>query len=514
MSRVQQKRCAPVWRFLTLSALSACGGRTALDVSFQSETADGGGKAGASRGGAGMSSASGGKAPIAGTTSAAGTFATAGSLGLGGSGSAGEPGQSCMLSVSDCRTADQIECELSNPLCQGETDYFNRLSSLSEAHVIDVATANNGDVVLAGFYEGSLRSDSNVDSAGNPLLDTSLDVDAFVARFNNVGTALWARAVGAAGRQAATGVDVAPNGDVVVQGSSAPNSAFVARFDASGNELWRKTFGADTTEPGQVAIDNNGDTTLVGGFKGSLEYDGDGVDYEGQAVYLLRVAADGSRISLRANIPKTWQGAWAQKIVVDDEDNLILAGHGYRSDGAVAGFVQKLEPEGGTIFMKEIFGSAGHHVSSVAVDRDMRVVVGGELTGKLPLDGATLESSPPSLQNVWVAQLSSSGDLNWAQRFGSEQLEPQLGALTVDGLGNIALASDTPSAVSVRKLRPNGAEVWLRSFPTTSLGELGIAAGNDESLWLAGSFQKAFDWNGYLIGTRGQIDAFLLRLSQ
>jgi hypothetical protein len=469
-------------------------------------------------GAAGMSTASGGKAPVAGATSTAGTFSTAGMSGFSGSGSGGEAGQACTLSTSDCRTANQTECEPSLPLCQGETNYFNRLSSLSQAHVIDVATANNGDVVVAGYYEGALRSDSNVDSAENHLLDTSLEIDAFVARFDSAGTPLWANAIGGAGKQAATGVDVAPNGDVVVQGSAQATpqveAAFVARFDAAGSELWRKTFGGDGTRPGQVAIDNNGDTTLVGGFKGSLEYDGDGFDYEGQAVYLLRLAADGTRISRRGNVPDTWQGAWAQKLVVDDEDNLVIAGHGYRSDGGVAGFVQKLHPNGTTLYMKEIFASAGHRVSGLAVDRNMRVVVGGEFTGRLPLDGVTLESGPQGLQNVWVAQLDRNGKVNWAKSFQSDQLATNLGALTVDGLGNIALAGDNPTDINVRKLRPTGEPVWLRSFPTSTLTELGIAADNDENLWLAGSFRTTFDWGSDVTTTRGTIDAFLLRISQ
>jgi hypothetical protein len=126
----------------------------------------------------------------------------------------------------------------------------------------------------------------------------------------------------------------------------------------------------------------------------------------------------------------------------------------------------------------------------------------------------TLESGPQGLQNVWVAQLDRDGKVNWAKSFQSEQLATNLGALTVDGLGNIALAGDNPSDINVRKLRPTGESVWLRSFPTSTLTELGIAADNDdENLWLAGSFRTTFDWGSDVTTTRGSIHAFLLRIS-
>jgi len=494
-----------LWRGSALGALgiaTACGARSSLslEASFQSET------------NAGTGAATGGSFAVGGAPSTAGTFAISGT-GSSGSGSAGEPGQMCTLSTSDCRTDSQTECALTHPLCEGKVTYFNHVSSLSQAHIVDVVTSNDGRVAVAGYFEGALRSDSNVDSAGNPMLAASDGVDAFVASFDERGSIAWSWSFGGAGAQQATGIDFAPNGDLVVQGSSTlPPLAFVARLDAHGKQLWSDLFGADKTFPGRVAIDNNGDTTLVGGFEGTFEYAGSVLSDPGLLSYLLRLDADGQVVSVRAHVPAGWQTAIAIQVVADDEDNLIIAGEGFRGVTR-ASFVEKLTPAGETLFTQLVRGTSTGYLRCLAVDREMRVVLGGEFTGGLLLGETTVPSLPRQAQNIWIAQLGRTGSVSWARTYTDDNPRLWVSAIATDALGNIVFSGGTDKTIYVQKLRPNGDPVWLHHYAAKASGEQGLAADNAGNLWFGGTFADSFDWGDDATQARGLRDAFLLELS-
>lgn len=456
--------------------------------------------------------------------SQAGTTSTSGSGGRGGAGLSGAGGESptCQLSVSDCRTSAQAECSASHPLCLGASNSFSRLSGLPEAHIVDVTTSREGRVAVTGYFTGDLRSDNGVDDGSTPLLVGATAVDAFVASFDAVGAVEWAWSYGGEGDQAGTGLDFAPNGDIVVQGSSRPGSgddvpqrAFAARLGPSGEHVWSTELGADTTYPGHVAFDNDGVVTLVGGFQGVFDYASATLSDQGLLnVYLLRLDGNGQVISLRSHLPKGWGLASARLIVVDDEDNVIIAGQG-GLEGSVndASFVEKLRPGGEVLFTQQVRGTSGDYVYGLTVDRQMRITLAGQYTGALLIGDTTIPRLDPQVTRVWLAQLDRNGRVNWGKGFTDDESLSTVSGLTTDPFDNIAFSGKTKDHIYVQKLRPNGDTVWLRHRNGKSYGEQALAADNDANLWLAGAFTDSFDWGGGQVTARGDIDAFLLQLS-
>jgi hypothetical protein len=148
-----------------------------------------------------------------------------------------------------------------------------------------VALANNGDVVIAGNYTGTL------DFGGTLSLPAVADTTAgllYVAVLSAAdGTPVAAASWGGSGRNNAYGVAVAPDGAIVVVGSLSGNvdfgagvatawtgltDAFALKLTSSLAPVWARSFGdADYDQSARsLGLSSTGDVFLGGSFKGTL----------------------------------------------------------------------------------------------------------------------------------------------------------------------------------------------------------------------------------------------------
>jgi hypothetical protein len=289
--------------------------------------------------------------------------------------------------------------------------------------------------------------------------------------------------------------------------------AFVARLDTKGALLWSKRFGANPLEPGQVAVDNDGVTVLAGSYADSLIYDNEQLAHAGSHVYLLRLDEDGALLSMQDYEADGWLSTTGKRMVVDDEDNVIIAGDGMSSAGDYGVFLAKLTPEGTPVFAKDLAAKGLAVVDALTVDRQMQITLGGYFRGSVQLDDELLLSSLEQDDSVWMAQYSRDGKVSWSRVVPDADPAKRLYALTADPLGNLLMAGATPTGLFLRKLRSSGSDVWTRSFVTLPTYELALATDNDANVWLAGSFAGSIDWGDYQTDARGSTDGFLTRLS-
>ncbi len=161
-----------------------------------------------------------------------------------------------------------------------------------------VAVAENGDVIVAGYYHGDvwvLRLDGNgnvkwqktyggsdVDVARAVVVAPNGDVivagytksfgagsyDVWVLRLDENGNVKWQKTYGGSEGDGATAVAIAPNGDIIVAGgtySFGTGDVWVLRLDKNGNIKWQKTYGgSDWDEANAVAVAENGDIIVAG----------------------------------------------------------------------------------------------------------------------------------------------------------------------------------------------------------------------------------------------------------
>ncbi|UOG74552.1 T9SS type A sorting domain-containing protein [Hymenobacter tibetensis] len=316
-----------------------------------------------------------------------------------------------------------------------------------------IAIDSNGSAVLTGTFD-------NTATFGTINLTSTGSTDVFVARLSAAGT--WTQAVRAGGAafDSSSSLALEGNGTAVIAGyfggsaafgttlltSAGNNDAFVARVDAAGNWIQVvRAGGTDGDYGGQVVLDNVGNATLTGYFRGTASF-----------------------------------GATS-----------------LTSMGSADIFVARLNPSGEWGFAVQAGGSELDAAFGVALDGQGNVVITGFFTGTALFGSTSLTSAGG--RDLVVATLNSTGSWTQAVRaggpgddfgtalvskgttvvaglyaspatFGPTTLSSVRDGAFVAHLTNMGLATHTPRSASPFSLAPNPAltrTVLTRSPLTT-----------------------------------------------
>ncbi|WP_438027053.1 hypothetical protein [Sorangium sp. So ce233] len=296
-----------------------------------------------------------------------------------------------------------------------------------EIDPVDVAVAPDGDLVITGFFKGTV-------SFGGPALEAvnASDADAFLVRLSgDDGGHVYSVRIGdhmvdTPGVQWGKGVGVDAMGRTVVAGTFVNSIDFgsgrtrdavdmgifgwVAQYDAEGTLLWDTTFGHDndgsTVEISGVDVDAAGNVGIVGHFSGSVRFPAtsdirvtrtttgaDDVD-----LFIVRLSATGAH-SWSKQLGDTTDQSWDlpfQGVAFDSEGELVFAGgfHGKVDFGGgeltaddADWFVARFDASG-THRWSHRYGSAAafQGATSAAIQPDTReIIVAGVSDGTVDL---------------------------------------------------------------------------------------------------------------------------------
>ncbi|MCL2316724.1 MAG: PQQ-binding-like beta-propeller repeat protein, partial [Actinomycetia bacterium] len=208
------------------------------------------------------------------------------------------------------------------------TVLWSRTLGPGENYVTAVAFTDDGSIVVAGGF------------------------NAFLVKLSPTGTPVWDRTYSGSGQSAFNGLALAPNGDIVVAGSTQsadgdfpaknvsadPNirDALVARLDADGNPLWRQVQGGSGgDEFSAVAIGPDG-TVVAAGF--GFGRDGDFTPGTGPGDYfcaaLSSFAPDGTPLWAHGFGGPGMSGFWS--VVIWPDGRIIAGGNTNISSGDFA----------------------------------------------------------------------------------------------------------------------------------------------------------------------------------
>jgi hypothetical protein len=161
-----------------------------------------------------------------------------------------------------------------------------------------IAVDENGDIVVVGFFEGT------VDFGGGSLVGASGLNNIFLAKFSGAdGSHLWSSAFGIGAGKA---VAVDSRGNVVVSGffqgtvdfgdgeltSAGDTDIFVAKYYGSdGSHLWSNRYGSTGADQGvAIAADRNGNVVVTGIFAGTVDFGGGELTSVGnQDIFVLKL---------------------------------------------------------------------------------------------------------------------------------------------------------------------------------------------------------------------------------
>jgi hypothetical protein len=241
-----------------------------------------------------------------------------------------------------------------------------------------------------------------------------------------------------------------------------------AVIDCSGQGVWARALGGNIYDFATgVAFDSLGNTVVTGfGNSFNLEVGGAEVDTDDYDFYIAKHDPTGQLLWEQILVEPGAQSA--QGLGVGPDDSVFVAGYG----GTNSLFVSRFDAQGELVWSRT-FAMDTCDVADLAVDGQGNVIVTGCFlaSGAPDFGGGPLPAPTPS--NLYVAKLSSAGDLVFATRFASPQTFSGPSVAT-DSEGGIYLASSfsgdvdfdsgavntLAAGVQLTKLDPTGAHVF------------------------------------------------------
>lgn len=178
---------------------------------------------------------------------------------------------------------------------------------------------------------------------------------------------------------------------------------------------------------------------------------------------------------------------------------------------------------------KSFGGDLNQAVSSVAVDAMGNYYAVGSFSGSMDLGAGPLTSAGKT--DVFVAKWNSSGQLQWAKRFGNANdqnvrgvaVDPQSNVyITGSFLGSIdfgggALTQDGCcfEDIFIAKFDTNGTHLWSKDFGDTGWQKSYAITADANGVVIAGSFQQLLDFGGGALQAEadGTFDLFVAKFS-
>lgn len=264
-------------------------------------------------------------------------------------------------------------------------------------HGAAIACDAKGNTYVAGFFKDS----ATFDRIGVGAISKGL-FTMFLAKYDNVGTCLWAKAIGGSNYQSQTegiGLDVDSKGNVYVAGGMhGPGQIdtmkrtpagiidiFIAKFSPSGSVEWMRTAGGPTGLLGAKALKCTGSSVYVCGN------------------YITSASFDGGKSLLKSTL-------------------------GYQN-----AFLAKYDDKGNFEWVKDGSGRGAKSCESMAIDPKGNIYIGVTFTDSISFDSTLIASA--GRQSLAAVSFTPTGTLRWLRPAGRTGVIITHG-VGVDKLGN------------------------------------------------------------------------------
>lgn len=316
---------------------------------------------------------------------------------------------------------------------EGEVVWHRSLGASGSARGAAISIADNGDIVVAGTVQGAFDGASS-------------DGDMLVARFDAQGDEKFASLVRAAGADKATAVTVGQDGSIFVGGRAASGGGdgFIARLDAGGRLQERRTIDSGGTD---------GVTALAIGADGELlALTREGTEAKLRRIDAQALGADLATLSLGTADARAIAVAADGSIAVGGMTSAALGGAQVNATaGGRDGFVARIDAGLGGMSVTYLASTGQDQVDSVAFLGDV-LYAGGRTTGALA------GSARQGAVDGFVSRLdTATGVIETTRQFGqaAQRTEPIRVAVASGGdtvLGALGLRRGTITPQDSAKL--------------------------------------------------------------
>ena len=376
------------------------------------------------------------------------------------------------------------------------TGWTSNYSGLKQA----ITTDTTGNVYVAGISGGALTVFDADNSTTAFSLNHSGGGDAFIVKYDSLGTPLWARRIAGTLTDQGNGIGTDSSGNVYVMTVSrlGPISIFAAndidaaitlpyagnfdtlvvKYSSSGTPLWARKFGGvgggGDTFGLDFAVDADGNTFTCGYMTGNVNlYDGDNNIF---STLTKTTSEEGFLIKYDANGVPKWGRRLVRAIVasyavsVDSSGNAYVASF-YNSGGTFTAFggstsvtlpasaesnnaaLVKYDTNGEPQWARAMNGTNTSVLFGIATDSAANIYIIGRYAGTLVIrnaDNTTFLSSagPGGDWDIGLVKYSSDGTPQWLRRIGGSGFDQGLG-VDCDSTGNIYITGSANNSVIV-----------------------------------------------------------------
>ena len=333
----------------------------------------------------------------------------------------------------------------------GQFIWAKRVGGIGFDEFTNVECDASGNVILVGYFEGTVDLDPNV---GVNSVTTQGVSDLYVMKLSPEGETLWMHELTGATDENTGGLSVTSTGHIFVSGgfngtanfsstvsltSAGENDAYVMKLNPDGTLNWVKQIGGTSFDYAwDLDTYTNGDVVLAGRFRDVVDFN----PGSGTANATSAGTNDGFVLKLNSNGDYVWHNTfggtgfdevWA--IATDLNNNTFTYGYfsgtadlapgaavqNFTSNGTDDLFIQKYDPSGTMLWVKAFGGSELENSYDIATDSEGSVVVIGDYFNTVDFDPGAGTFNMTSLGNndIFMLKLDANGNFIWMQSIGS-----------------------------------------------------------------------------------------------
>ena len=407
-----------------------------------------------------------------------------------------------------------------------QTDYLVTVKDGAGCSVTTQLNAGNLWEVLQSTGDGARNNAVDIDQTGslffagthsgtNNFGGTEIigDSDTYLGKYDATGNLAWILSISGNGNIAAPLIKVDNDGNVYLAGifsstlnvvgetlTSAGNyNTYAAKFDTNGNLLWLKHFSGGDSRISSLAIDNENNLIMTGGFTGDFNIGNESFTTETNKWhnYLTKFNSQGELQWINNN--SGTERLSGSAVATDNNGNIFLTGYFTQSVsfgntdltslGSTDIFLVKYNSNGEAQWAKQAgssysSGNYSDQVGGIAVDNSGNAYITGRYYETAYFDNFSLTATS-HISSMYVAKYSSTGSVSWVKSIG-DGASGTANSITINSTGNIQVVGDfhgnmTIGNTNIASINTNTTLYLATYSPTGSVVSAIQAGGSDFS---------------------------------
>ena len=322
-------------------------------------------------------------------------------------------------------------------------------TQVDEGQAVDVDPTSQVSVTAGYFASAAGFNGNNLVASGA--------CDIFITKHSASGNFLWVQQLGGNGMERVSSVSIDAGGNIFIAGffegnfffggntytSVGQEDVFIAKLDPGGNPIWFVQEGGAASDLAYaVKVDVNGDAVITGQFSGTADFGGNILTGVQEDVFIAKYnGTNGSLIWVQQGTAS--HSDRGVSVCTDENANVYVTGqfsdtitfdvpHNYNLVNSI--YVIKFDPNGNEQWFRVAAGGLTNFSFDIESDYNGYTYLTGDFTGTLQFLAPINQSlTNTHTYKVFLAKISSTGDLIWAKADGSES---DITSRSVDVQGN------------------------------------------------------------------------------